>query len=409
VVVAGERFRIPSGFPKFRDRLLARFPEAAQPLRSYFDTVTAIADELERVPLELSWRDMLTAAFRFPRLLRYRDWTLQRFYDHVHMPKLLQAVLAGQSGDYLLPPEQVSFLLHVSLIDNYGRGAYYPQKHFSHLIDSVVQKIREQPGCAVLLEHEVRRIVVEDERVVGVETVNGQRFVARRYISNVDPTATLGLVEGAQWPKRFRSGLDYEYSCSTYTMYLGVKNLDLREHGFGSFNVWHYPHDDINRMYRDQLQRHDLSDPWLFLATPTLHTAEPGIAPPGHQILEVATSCDYAHFHALREQNRAAYTKEKLKVRDRILEILEASYVPGLRKHLAMRVAGTPLTNAQYCRSPVGNAYGTALTPAWLPRVEFETPIPNLFLVNATAGYPSIGGTVGSGMRLFECLESGPG
>ena len=405
VVVAGERFRIPCGFPKFRDRLLARFPESERPLRAYFDAVIGVADELARVPLELSWRDLLTAAFRFPKLLRYRDWTLQRFYDHVHMPKLLQAVLAGQSGDYLLPPEQVSFLLHVSLIDNYGQGAYYPQKHFFHLIDSIVQKIREQPGSCVLFQHEVRRIVVEDQRVVGVETVNGRRFRARRYISNVDPAASLALVEGAKWPDKFERRMHYAYSCSTYTMYLGVKNLDLREHGFGSFNVWHYPHDDINRMYRDQLERHDLSNPWLFLATPTLHTDQPGIAPPGHQILEIATCCDYAHFEALRAQGRAAYTKEKLKVRDRIFEILEANYVPGLRKHLAMRVAGTPLTNAEFCRSPRGNAYGTALTPGQLQRVEFETPIPNLYLVNASAGYPSIGGTVGSGMRLFERLS----
>jgi phytoene dehydrogenase-like protein len=140
------------------------------------------------------------------------------------------------------------------------------------------------------------------------------------------------------------------------------------------------------------------------LATPTLHTDEPGIAPPGQQILEVATCCDYRHFKRLREQDRAAYTREKLKVRDRILEILEAKYVPGLRKHLAMRVAGTPLTNAEFCRAPQGNAYGTALTPGQLNRIDFETPISNLYLVNASAGYPSIGGTIGSGMRLFDRL-----
>lgn len=408
VVVAGERFRIPSGFERFRDRLIERFPEARAPLVGYFDAVIGIANELERVPLELGWRDVLSAPVRFPKLLRYRGWTLQRFYDHVHMPARLQAVLAGQSGDYLLPPEQVSFLLHVSLIDNYGRGAYYPRKHFFHFIDSIVRKIRDQPGCAVLLEHEVARIVVEGDRVAFVETKNGKRFSARRYISNVDPAATMALTQGAKWPGRYRERLDYEYSCSTFTMYLGVKGLDLRDHGFGSFNVWHYPHDDINRMYRDQLERHDLSNPWLFLATPTLHSDEPGIAPAGHQILEVATCCDYAYFKALRERDRAAYTKEKLKVRDRIFEILEAEYVPGLRKHLAMRVAGTPLTNEEFCRSPRGNAYGTALTPAQLSRIDFETAVSNLFLVNASAGYPSIGGTVGAGLRLYERLAERP-
>jgi all-trans-retinol 13,14-reductase len=209
VVVAGERFRIPNRFPKFRDRLIARFPDAERPLRAYFDTVIGIADELERLPLDLSFSDMLTAAFRFPKLLRYRHWTLQRFYDHVHMPQRLQAVLAGQSGDHLLPPEQVSFLLHVSLIDNYGRGASYPQKHFRHFIDSVVQSIRDHARCSVLMKHEVRRILVEDQRVVGAETTDGQRFRARRYISNVDPAATSAVIEGARWSNRARRKLEF--------------------------------------------------------------------------------------------------------------------------------------------------------------------------------------------------------
>ena len=40
-------------------------------------------------------------------------------------------------------------------------------------------------------------------------------------------------------------------------------------------------------------------------------------------------------------------------------------------------------------------------------RIDFETPIGNLFLVNATAGYPSIGGTVSAGLRLYERLRGG--
>ena len=409
IVVAGERYRIPSGFPEFRDRLVQRFPEHRRPLERYFQTIIGIARELARLPDHVGWRDLITAPFRFGRLLRYRDHTLQSLYDQVGMPQRLQAVLAGQSGDYLLPPERVSLLLHVALTDNYGRGAFYPKKHFAHLIDSVVDVIRESAGCEVLLEHGVSHFVVEDDHVVGVETHDGKRFRARRYISNVDPSATLSMLRGSKLPASYTKKLDYEYSCSNFTIYLGLKDLDLREHGFGSYNVWHYPHDDLNAIYRRQLQGHDLSDPWLFLATPTLHTDAPGLAPPGHHILEVATACDYRHFEALRDRDRASYTKEKIEVRDRILDVIEQHYIPGLRDHIVMRVAGTPLTNEHFCRSPRGNAYGAALTPEhtqW-PRVSFETPLSNLFMVNATAGYPSIGGTVGSGMRLFERLAGG--
>lgn len=410
VVVAGERFRIPSGFSKFRDRLLRRFPEAEKPLRRYFATVMSLREEIARLPDAPTWRDLALAPLRFPHLVRYRTWTLQRLYDHLGMPRRLQAVLAGQAGDYLLPPERVSLLLHVSLVSSYDSGAYYPERHFSHLIESIVASIRSHPGCDVLLSHEVSKIVLSGDRVSRVETTSGKTFRAKRYISNLDPALTLRLAGPERFPASYREELDYEYSSSTFTMYLGVKGCDLRDHGFGSFNVWHYPHDDLNRIYRDQGERHDLSNPWLFLSTPTLHTDAPGIAPPGHQILEVATSCDYTHFDAVSAEGRKAYNAEKTKIRNVILDVLEASYVPGLRRNLAMKVVGTPWTNQRYCWAPRGNAYGAALTPEntrW-PRVRFETPVDNLFLVNATAGYPSIGATVASGMRLHALLSRSP-
>jgi len=405
VVVAGERFRIPTGLPKFRDRLVQRFPEAKRPLWRYFAAIMGAREESSRLPEKTTWRDYATAPLRFPTLLSYRSWTLQRFYDHVGMPQRLQAVLAGQSGDYLLPPERVSFLLHAALVANYDRGAYYPDRHFEHFVGALVESVRRWPGCDVLLNHEVANIDVVGGRVASVRTKDGQTFHAGRYISNVDPTVTMRLCRDAVLPHAYRRKLDYEYSGSNFTLYLGLKGIDLRDHGFGSHNVWHYPHDDINRMYREQLDGDDLSNPWMFLATPTLHTDAPGLAPPGHQVLEVATSCRHEYFAELRLRDERLYVKEKLRVRDRILDILEERYIPRLREHLAMRVAGTPLTNEQFCRAPRGNAYGSALTPMnmW-PRVSQETPIPNLFLANATAGFPSVGGTVAAGLRLYERL-----
>ncbi|MBI4820703.1 MAG: NAD(P)/FAD-dependent oxidoreductase [Deltaproteobacteria bacterium] len=403
IVVSGTRFRIPAGFSKFRDRLVRRFPEAKEALWRYFATIMALREELALLPDRISWRDWLSAPFRFPKLLKYRNATLQELYDEVAMPAELQAVLAGQSGDYLLPPEKVSLLLHVALIVGYDNGAYYPEKHYSHLVDSVTDRIGSRPGCSILFEREVSHIRSKNGRVSEVQTKSGEIFRAERYISNVDPRKTMELLEGAN---DARPDLSYGYSCSNFTLYLGVKGLDLRDHGFGAWNVWHYPHLDLNRMYRDQLDRRDLSNPWLFMSTPTLHTDAPGLAPPGHQILEVATACSYEHFEALRAEGRASYSREKRRVRDRIIDIIEESYVPGLREHLAIHVAGTPLTNETFCRSPRGNAYGSELTPENMrARVDFETPIENLFLVNATAGFPSIGGTVGAGLKLFARLS----
>jgi all-trans-retinol 13,14-reductase len=405
VVVAGERHRIPNGLEKFRDRLTKRYPDAAKPLFRYFDAVMAIGREMDVLPSRIGLRDLATAPLRFPHLLRYRRWTLQRLYDHVGMPRRLQAVLAGQAGDYLLPPEEVSLLLHIALVRAYDRGAYYPEKHYQHLVGSLAGSIDKSRGSRVLLETEVDRILVEGGRVTGVRTKTGRTFTAERYVSNVDPRRTAGLIGHDKIPRSWSDALGYEYSGSAITIYLGIRGFDLREHGFGSYNVWHYPHDDLNLIYRRQLEG-QLDDPWLFMSTPTLHTNEPGLCPPGDQILEIATSASYERFDHLRRTDRRAYNKEKKRLRDRIVGIIDEQYAPGISRHLALKVMGTPSTNERFCWAPEGNAYGAALTPANVggQRVPHETPFGNLWLVNATSGWPSVGGTVRSGLELVAEL-----
>ncbi len=406
IVVAGERYRIPNGLEKFRDRLIDAFPNDVKPIRGYFDAVIAIGEELDRLPKNIRLRDVVTAPLRFPRLLEYRSWTLGRLYDALVMPRRLRTILAGQSGDYLLPPSEVSLLLHVALVRAYDRGAYYPEKHYRHFVETLAAFVKAQPGCDLLLETEVDRILVEKGRVTGVRTLQGKTFSADRYVSNVDPRQTARLIGEHRLPRRWLGKLSYGYSSGNLTLYLGVRGVDLRDHGFGSHNVWHYPHDDIDAMYRRQGVSHDFSDPWLFMSTPTLHTREPGLCPPDHQILELATSADHRWFSALRARDRRAYNAEKKRLRERMIAVVEEHYVPRFREHVAAVVMGTPVTNERFCAAPFGNAYGAALTPENVAvRVPNETPLRNLWLVNATAGFPSIGGTVKSGIDLVAKLQ----
>jgi all-trans-retinol 13,14-reductase len=407
VIVAGERTRIPNGLGTFERRLARRFPESARALARYFEVISTLGRELDglRLPSRTLSLETLRAAIDARHVLYYQRWTLQDLYDHLHLPIELQAILAGQSGDYLLPPRDVSLLLHASLVTLYDRGAYYPRNHYAHFVESLADAVRSRPGCGVHLEHEVTRIHTEGSRVVGVSCANGARFSADRYVSNVDPRATARLADTPILPAQ-RS--DYAYSAGTITLYLGLRGIDLREHGFGSFNVWHYPHADLNRIYDRQLEGHDLSDPWLFLSTPTLHSDAPGLCPAGDQILEVATACDYRTFAELRRQDRRAYNRLKQRTREQLLDVIETHYVPKLRDHLVMRVTGTPATNERFCRAPEGNSYGARLDPRNVGRARgpHRSLLRNLWFANATAGFPSVAGAASAGMKLYEILNA---
>jgi all-trans-retinol 13,14-reductase len=407
----GLRFRIPNGLGKWCARMCDRFPGEARAIRAFFHVVTTLAEQLDNLPEDFSLRGVARALLESPQVvqvLRYRGHTLQRLYDEHRLSPRVQAVLSTQLGDVGLPPDQVSLLIWVALVARYGDGAFYPTEHFSTFIDAIANVITSAPGCTIAYNSEVNDVRVEGDRIASVVTKDGREFRGARFICNADPKWFVERVGPARFPTTFLRKVDYQYSSSSFSLYLGVKDLDLRAHGFGNWNVWHYPSLDINGTYRAQHEHDDLSDPWLFMSTPTLCSpqAKTRHAPEGHQILEVITTCAHQPFAERQARGLRDYTERKNAIRDRIIDIVEQRYVPGLRAHLAMKVAGTPTTNRRYLWAPQGNIYGSALTPLNVDagRLSARSPIDNLFFTGASAAFPSIGGTVSGGARLYTEL-----
>ena len=84
--------------------------------------------------------------------------------------------------------------------------------------------------------------------------------------------------------------------------------------------------------------------------------------------------------------------------------------IPDIDKYIRMKIYGTPTTSEYYLGQPEGNIYGAKLIPKQigLNRLGYKTELPNLFLVGATAGYPSVPGVIGNGMDVAEMLTGEP-
>ena len=408
----GLEFRIPNGLDTWCERLADRFPAEAAGIRRFFAIAGPVSRQARGLPEIRSTLDMIRAAASAPRVLRHLRHTLQDVLDHCQLSPPVQAILCTQLGDLGLPPSRVSFLVYCALISAYGAGAYYPTEHFGALIEAIAGVIETAPGCAIAYDSEVTRVDTAGGRITAVETADGRRFRGDRFICNADPRHFVSLVGRQHFDRRFLRSVDYEYSASSFSIYLGVRGLDLRDHGFGNWNVWHYPHLDINRMYAAQNDRGDLSNPWLFMSTPTLYSphSEKRHAPGNDQILEIITTCAFEPFAAAWRRGRRDYRRFKRQIRERMLDIVATHYVPGLRDHIALRVAGSPTTNRRYLWAPRGNIYGSELTPANVSasRLGPESSIENLYFTGASAAFPSIGGTVVGGSQLYTRLTGDP-
>ncbi|MEO0738580.1 MAG: NAD(P)/FAD-dependent oxidoreductase [Cyanobacteria bacterium J06649_12] len=407
-------FKIPLGWETLRSRLIATFPDEQTAINRYCDEILQLRAEMRNLTQEINWYDRKWSNWlklpKYWNLYTKRSWTLQTLYDHVGLSSKLQNLLAGQSGDYALPPNEIALMTHTSLVSDYAEGAYYPKHHFKHFVDTIVDAITEGGGV-VQLSTPVEHIEVSHHRVQQL-IADGKIYHADKgYISDLDPKLTVELMH---MPKVLPKVLsqqetqrltDYEYSASAFNLYLGLDSRFKPErYGLGNGNIWYYPTGNVNQAYEKQLAG-DLTHPWIFLSCPTMKSSEPGMAPAGHHVLEIATVCPYQPFKDLRDCDTVAYKAKKRDLYQHIMTSVR-DLIPDVDSYTRMKVYGTPTTSEFYLGQPQGNIYGAKLIPkqVGLNRMGYTTEVPNLFLVGATAGYPSVPGVIINGMEAVELI-----
>ncbi|MBF2037054.1 MAG: NAD(P)/FAD-dependent oxidoreductase [Leptolyngbyaceae cyanobacterium T60_A2020_046] len=410
VITPEADFSIPLGWERLRDRLLATFPEESEAIHHYCDEIKQIHQEIRALGQEVRWYDQHWSDWlklpKYWNLFQKRNWTLQDLYDRAGLSPKLQAVLAGQSGDYALPPAEIALITHTSLVSDYAEGAYYPTYHFKHFVDTIVDAIIEGGGV-VNYRCPVEHIEVRDRKVQFV-TANGVNYTAQQtYISDLDPKLTVQLMHQpeALSQQEYHRLTDYEYSASAFNIYLGLDERFCPErYGIGNWNIWYYPTGDLNREYQQQLEG-DLTHPWIFLSCPTMKSKESGMAPTGHHVLEIATVCPYEPFKILHETDLKAYKAKKREVYQAVMGSVR-DLIPDVDAYARMKVYGTPTTSEFYLGQPQGNIYGAKLIPqqVGLNRLGYRTELRNLYLVGATAGYPSVPGVISNGMNVVELM-----
>ncbi len=403
-------FKIPLGWENLRARLLSTFPEEAAAINGYCDEIKRIHQEIHNFLHELHWFDQKWYDWlklpKYWHLFWQRNLTLQDLYERVGLSPKLQAILAGQSGDYGLPPKDIALITHSSLVCSYSEGAYYPKHHFKHLVNTIVEAITTGGGV-VKFSTPVENIQIRNGKVESI-VADGQSYHARlAYISDLDPKLTVELMHNpeALSKREYQRLTDYEYSASAFNIYLGLDSrFEPERYGIGNWNVWYYPTGDLNQEYDNQLKG-DMSHPWIFLSCPTMKSQEPGIAPPGHHILEIATLCPYEPFKQLHNTDLKAYKAKKREVYQQIMTCVR-ELIPDVDKYARMKIYGTPPTSEFYLGQPEGNVYGANLVPnqVGLNRLGYVTELPNLFFVGASAGYPSVPGVISNGIDVVQLL-----
>jgi phytoene dehydrogenase-like protein len=389
-------FRMPKGLDALRARLLEHFPAE----RRGIDRFVKLVGQVQR--LERGLAQPARAALDLLRsglAIRYARSTYAEFLDSCTRDPRLRAVLAGQCGDYALPPSKAAALIGAGMVAHFTRGAYFPRGGGQVLSDRLAESI-ERNGGKILLLATVRRICVENGRATGVEFVSkhlGPRRVnADVIVSNADLKRTmLDLVDGGALREQTRRRVAaYEMAPALGAIYLGL-DRDLRAEGHPRTNYWIYPSYDLEREYHAVARGDAAAQPFAFISIasvkdPTnLRAAPAGVT--NLQVMGLASGdpsawgVTEADVWSGAYRDHPDYLRTKHEWAERLLTTAERVF-PELRRQIRFMEVATPLTHTRYTLSSQGTSYGIAATPAQFlfGRPSARTEIENLYLCGAS-------------------------
>jgi len=400
-----------TGQARFRRALIERFPQERANIEQYFRDLRAAMRWTSRhfmgmaTPAPLSWivRAVNRSTAALPLSL------LEAYLEKRFASAQLRAVVASQWADYGLPPAESAFATHAVIATHYLNGAWYPAGGAGEIARATGAMIRAAGG-ELLPNHEVKRILLERGRAVGVEVSvkkgkEGARaeFHAPVIVSDAGAWNTFArLLPAASLP--FRDELKSPPAgFEVVELFLGLRR-DPRELGFQGENYWIFSSFDHNQIYarRNELLKGRAA--MAYLSFPSLkdpraqrHTAEI-IAPFSFRALE-------SYREEPWRRRGPGYESAKSRITQALLELVER-HRPGFRDLVEYAELGTPLTFEYFTAAPAGSIYGYPGTPEkyrkrWLGP---ETPIRNLYLTGSDVSLLGIMGAVMGGVLTASRL-----
>ncbi|MCU0495519.1 MAG: NAD(P)/FAD-dependent oxidoreductase [Chloroflexaceae bacterium] len=348
-----------------------------------FGSVSASVPRLpagERNPLEIvrrlftSYAQLITETFESEAMRAAMTW------------------LAAQSGP---PPDEIGAgdffgwhsMLHTS-------GAKHPRGGSGMLTQAMARALKSFGGD-VVLDAPVKRIIVENGAVRGVETVDGSRYSAPLVVSNAHVwTTMLDLVGPENLPSqlvqrikniRVGNGFGMTVRCAASALpdYIAAPSGGLPHESHHGLQLLAPSMNYVRRAYEDYLRGEPSRDPAVIAMT--FSAIDPDVAPPGKHTVFL-----WAQYFPYELAYNQPWDDVRERVADSILEVLYR-YAPNMRGAIIDRFIQTPLDLERRIGLPRGNVMHVEMSfdqmfffrP--LPELaQYRTPIKGLYLTGAS-------------------------
>ena len=365
-----QQYDAVAGKQAFKDNLLNDFPDEAQAIDQYLAMIKAASDAfpLQNIKRLLNpWQQKLFAPilrYKTPDFINKTTWDVLKGLTNNEQ---LIAVLTGQWGDYGLPPQQSSFMMHALVARHYLHGGFYPVGGSWRISETIVPRI-EQAGGKVFTYARVDEIMVEQGQTRGVRMSDGHLIECDCVISSAGVLNTFKHL----LPAAVSQAAGYTQKLEQVTPsighlggYIGLKGTAV-ELGLPKTNFWIYPSAD----YQGNVQRFvaDRTEPFpvVYVSFPSAKDPDFARRHPDLSTIEIVAPAPYEWFEPWADQTWGKrgedYEALKAELGERLMEVLYEK-LPQLRGKVDYVEFSTPLSTQHFNAYSRGELYGMDHTP----------------------------------------------
>ncbi|MCL4782392.1 MAG: phytoene desaturase [Bryobacterales bacterium] len=332
----------------------------------------------------LKFSDMLRVA---PDLIRLQSHkSVAQFVSHYIKDPMLQRVFSFHpllvGGNPFQTTSIYALIHHLEM----QWGVHYAMGGTGKLVEAMVRLFTDLGG-KLHLSTPVREILLTpDRKVRGAETAHGEVFEGDAVVSNADVANTYRKMIPASARRRNtdRRLEGMRYSMSVFVAYFGTRKR-YREIAHHTIILGERYRELLDDIFNKKLLVDDFS---LYLHRPS--ATDPSMAPDG-------CDCFYVLAPVPHLESGTDWNVEGERYLKKVLDFLEAKYLPGLKKNLATSRYFTPTDFETKLNSYLGAAFSfePVLTQsAWFRPHNESEDIGNLFFTGAGthpgAGIPGV-------------------
>ncbi len=286
-----------------------------------------------------------------------------------------------------------------NLASAYNHNAGFPQGGSLGLARSIEERYTSLGGV-ITYRARVNRILIEDNRAVGVELKDGTRHYADHIVSACDGYTTIYRLLGGRYTSPRIDKLYNDMLNRPGILYPGVVSAFVGIEGDCD------PGDAHSTTYllseQDSAELPGVQQNSLVVQLRSRYSD--GFAPSGKSVIHCTYFSDFTYWKALRSSNRRDYWAQKRKVADFVRGFLERCY-PGIGERIELVSVASPVTNKRY----TGNFNGSIL--AWKAFTDADDLVTKLInkdrmRLPGLRGFSMAGQWVGGG-GLIRAASSG--